>query len=70
MDTLQLKNKIIQRIVQIEDEHLLKSLEILLNTSDENIHKFLTLANEKLQGKNGHETEDFTDYIKEWVKSM
>ena len=70
MDTLQLKNKIIQRIIQIDDVKLLKSLEYIFNTSDKNISKFLALANEKLQNEHSEETEDFTDYIKEWVKSM
>jgi hypothetical protein len=70
MDTLQLKNKIIQRITQIEDINLLKSIESLLNTSDENILKLVSFMNEKLQYENSNETEDFTDYIKEWVKSM
>ncbi len=70
MDTLQLKNKIIQRITQIEDINLLKSIESLFNTSDENISKLVSYLNEKLQHENSNETEDFTDYIKEWVKSM
>jgi uncharacterized membrane protein YqhA len=68
MDSLQLKNKIIQRIIEIEDVNLLKSIDTLINTSDKNISKFLTLANEKFS--QADETEDFTDYIKEWVKSM
>ncbi len=68
MDSLQLKNKIIQRIIEIEDVKLLKSIDVLFNTSDKNISKFLTFANEKLS--QADETEDFTDYIKEWVKSM
>jgi hypothetical protein len=70
METLQLKNKIIQRITQIEDVQLLKSIESLFNTSDENISKLVSFMNEKLQYENSNETEDFTDYIKEWVKSM
>ena len=70
MDTLQLKNKIIQRITQIEDINLLKSIESLFNTSDENISKLVSYMNEKLKHENSNETEDFTDYIKEWVKSM
>ena len=70
MDTLQLKNKILQRILQIDDENLLKSIEILLSTSDKNISKFLTFANDKLQNDELKETEQFSDYIKEWVKSM
>jgi uncharacterized membrane protein YqhA len=70
MDSLQLKNKIIQRIIEIDDINLLKSIQYVFNTSDKNISKFLTFANDKLQNENTNETEDFTDYIKEWVKSM
>jgi len=70
MDTLQLKNKIIQRIAQIDDVNLLKSIESLFNTSDENISKLVSFMNEKLQHESSNETEDFTDYIKEWVKNM
>jgi uncharacterized membrane protein YqhA len=68
MDSQQLKIKIIQRIIEIDDVKLLKSIDVLFNTSDKNISKFLTFANEKLS--QADETEDFTDYIKEWVKSM
>jgi len=70
MDALQLKNKIIQRIIEIDDLKLLKSIEYIFNTSDENISKFLAFTNEKIQNENFSETEDFTSYIKEWVKSM
>jgi len=70
MDALQLKNKIIQRIIEIDDLKLLKSIEYIFNTSDENIAKFLAFTNEKIQNENLSETEDFTSYIKEWVKSM
>lgn len=70
MNTTKLKIDIIKRIIEIDDTELLKSLEGLLNTSDKNISKFLELANEKLQQENENETEDFTAYIKEWVKSM
>lgn len=69
MDTLQLKNKIVQRITQIEDPDLLKSIDSLFNTTDENISKLVSFMNEKLH-ENSNETEDFTGYIKEWVKSM
>jgi len=68
MSTLEIKNKIIKRIIEIDDIHMLKSLEILLNTSDDNISKFLNLAFEK--NDNSNETEDFNSYIKEWVKNM
>ena len=70
MGTLQLKNKIIQRIIEIDDEKLLKSIESIFNTSDKNISKFLAFANEKIQQQDSNETEDFSSYIKEWVKSM
>ena len=70
MDALQLKNNIIQRIAKIEDIHLLKSIDSLFNNSDENISKLVSFMNGKLQNENSNETEDFTDYIKEWVKSM
>ncbi|WP_457609956.1 hypothetical protein [Lutibacter sp.] len=70
MDTLQLKNKIIQRIIEIDDVNLLKSIEYFFNTSDKNISKFISFVDEKIQQENLSETEDFTDYIKEWVKSM
>jgi len=70
MDALQLKNKIIQRIIEIDDVNLLKSIEYIFNTSDKNISKFLAVTNEKIQDQDFNETEDFTSYIKEWVKSM
>ncbi len=68
MDKLQLKTKIIQRVGEIEDENVLKAINTLFNSSDENILKFFAFANEKNQQE--QETEDFSDYIKEWVKSM
>jgi hypothetical protein len=70
MNAPELKTAIIKRIIEIDDTELLKSLESLFNTSDKNISKFLELANEKLQQENENETEDFTSYIKEWVKNM
>lgn len=68
MNAPKLKIAIIKKIIEIDDIELLKSLETLFNTSDKNISKFLELANEKLLQEN--ETEDFTAYIKEWVKNM
>jgi hypothetical protein len=65
-----LKTAIIKRINEIDNIELLKSLESLVNTSDKNISKFLELANENLLQENENETEDFTAYIKEWVKNM
>lgn len=70
MGKLQLKNKIIKRINQIDDIQLLISIENLFNTSDKDISKLLSFLNENLQHENINEKEDFTDYIKEWVKSM
>lgn len=70
MDALQLKNKIIQRIIEIDDVDLLKSIELIFNTSDKNISKFISFIHENVQEENLKETEDFTAYIKEWVKSM
>ncbi|SNR81156.1 hypothetical protein [Lutibacter flavus] len=68
MNSLQLKNKIIERIIEIDDDDLLKSIDALFNGSDKNILSFLVLANDKFQQEN--ETSNFTEYIKEWVKSM
>lgn len=70
MGKLQLKNKIIKRINQIDDIQLLISIENLFNTSDKDISKLLSFLSENLQHENINEKEDFTDYIKEWVKSM
>jgi hypothetical protein len=70
MNAPELKITIIKRIIEIDNLALLKSLEGIFNTSDQNISKFLELANEKLQQENENETEDFTAYIKEWVKNM
>lgn len=70
MENSQLKNKIIQRIIEIDDPQLLISLNRLLNGSDSEISRFLTLAHEKLNEIENNETEDFTKYIKEWVKNM
>jgi len=70
MKTQDLKNKIIARINQIDDEKTLKSIDVLFNSSDENIAKFLSISLEKMKDNTISETEDFTGYIKEWVKSM
>jgi hypothetical protein len=70
MKTQDLKNKIIARINQIDDEKTLSSIDVLLNSSNENIAKFLSISLEKMKDNTISETEDFTGYIKEWVKSM
>ena len=69
-DSLQLKNKIIQRIIEIDDAKLLKTIDAIFSSSDKNISKFLMLSNEKFQNQDINEIEDFSTYIKEWVKSM
>lgn len=72
MNALELKLKLIKHITQIEDLSLLQRMQAFLNTSG-------TLYNEKLNEipslRNNKDTEfndkeDFTDYIKEWVKDM
>jgi hypothetical protein len=70
MDTLQLKKKIIERIIEIEDNIVLKNIDNLLNSSDEDMMKLLNFSTNKLQNQDSNETEDFTGYIKEWVKNM
>lgn len=65
-----LKEKIIDRINQIEDVNILKSIEFFFNSSDEEIAKFLTAAIEEYKNTEVSETSDYTGYIKEWVKSM
>ena len=65
-----LKEKIIERINQIEDVNILKSIEILFNSSEEEIAKFLTFAIEQNKNAEVSETSEYTDYIKEWVKNM
>ena len=70
MGTQEIKTKILKRIVEIDDVNTLKQLDIILDTTNENISKFLDFAFEKLQNNNFEETEDYTNYIKEWVKNM
>jgi len=65
-----LKEKIIERINQIEDVNILRSIEMLFNSSEEEIAKFLTFAIEQNKNSDENETRDYTDYIKEWVKNM
>ncbi|RLD83563.1 MAG: hypothetical protein DRJ07_06420 [Bacteroidetes bacterium] len=72
MDTLQIKLNLIKQITQIEDEKLLERLQAFLNTSgslyNEKLNETLSLRNNKETDFN--DKEDFTDYIKEWVKDM
>ena len=72
MNTLQIKLNLIKQITQIEDPKLLERLQAFLNTSgslyNEKLNEHLSLRNNKESDFN--DKEDFTDYIKEWVKDM
>lgn len=72
MNTRELKLSLIQKIIQIEDVGSLQKIQVFLNNSgslqNENLKNTSSLRNNKDDEFN--ETEDFTDYIKEWVKNM
>lgn len=72
MDVLELKLNLITHITKIEDANLLQRLQAFLNTSgslyNEKLNEIPSLRNNKDQEFN--DKEDFTDYIKEWVKDM
>ena len=72
MNTRELKLSLIQKIIQIEDVDSLQKIQVFLNNSgslqNENLKNTSSLRNNKDDEFN--ETEDFTDYIKEWVKNM
>lgn len=70
MEITQLKEKITNRIESIQDANILVSLDIILESSDETINKFLAFAAEQTVTENENETENYNDYIKEWAKSM
>lgn len=70
MEITQLKEKIINRIENIEDANILVSLDVILESSDDTINKFLAFAAEQTVNENENETKNYNDYIKEWVKSM
>ena len=63
MEKEELKRNILERINQIDDINRLNAIQTILNT----------LENEQLSLEdinNVLETEDFSGYIKEWLKSM
>lgn len=63
MEKEELKKNILERINQIDDLNRLNAIQTILNT----------LENEQLsldQVNNALETEDFSGYIKEWLKNM
>ncbi len=72
MDVLELKLNLITHITKIEDVNLLQRLQAFINTSgslyNEKLNEIPSLRNNKDQEFN--DKEDFTDYIKEWVKDM
>lgn len=72
MNNSQLKLELIKQIAQIEDVNLLERMKAFLNTSgslyNEKINPIPSLRNNKDTEFN--DKEDFTDYIKEWVKDM
>mgnify|MGYP001818413783 CR=1 FL=1 len=63
MEKEQLKLDIKKRIEQIEDVHMLNAIQSILN-SLENEQIDIHEVNDVL------EKEDFSGYIKEWVKNM
>jgi len=68
MNTLQIKLNLIKHITQIEDPKLLEILQIFLNSLESLNDKNISLKNN--EESEFTDTEDFTDYIKEWVKDM
>lgn len=63
MEKEQLKLHLQRRIAQLDDMHMLNAIQSILN-SLENEQIDLGEMNDVL------EKEDFTGYIKEWVKNM
>jgi hypothetical protein len=72
MNASQLKLNLIKHITQIEDVNLLQRMQAFLNTSgslyNDKLNEIPSLRNNK--EKEFNDKEDFTDYIKEWVKDM
>jgi len=69
MTSNDLKNNILQKIGQIEDETLLQYIQDFLDASD----KYYTKKNKRFEltdDNQNNDTVDFTDYIKEWLKDM
>jgi len=62
MDNAVLKKELIQRIIEIDEPQVLKALQTLL--SDDNIEHLMERLTDPTT------TENFNDYIKEWVKNM
>ncbi len=68
MNASQIKLNLIQKIAQIEDVNLLERIQTFLNTSGSLYNDKISMSNNKESEFN--DKEDFTDYIKEWVKDL
>lgn len=68
MNTRELKLGLIQKITQIEDVSLLQKIQAVINTSNSSYNE--DSKGTPSLGADFNDTEDFTDYIKEWVKNM
>jgi hypothetical protein len=72
MNNAEIKLDLIKKITRLEDVNLLERLKAFLNTSgtiyNNKINETPSLSNNKERDFN--DKEDFTDYIKEWVKEM
>jgi len=68
MNASQIKIDLIQKIAQIEDVNLLERIQTFLNTSGSLYNDKISMSNNKEIEFN--DKEDFTDYIKEWVKDL
>ncbi|MEN8185821.1 MAG: hypothetical protein ABFR05_01695 [Bacteroidota bacterium] len=69
MNALQLKNSIIQKLTQIDDVNTLGKIHDLIQ-SYHVISKERTPFLSDNKSDENNDAEDFTDYIKEWVKDM
>lgn len=68
MKTNKLKDSIISKINQIQDENTLESLNSILDNSEEDLEKVFSFIKDQMDQK--LETTDYNSFIKEWVKSM
>ena len=72
MNSLQLKNRIIQKISQIDDADQLKKIlnhiEPIHKKAIDSTAKIPPLSNNKSDINN--DKENFNEYIKEWLKEM
>lgn len=72
MNAAELKLNLIKHIIQVQDVKLLQKMQVFLNTSgslyNQKLNEIPSLRNNKAEEFN--DKEDFTDYIKEWVKDM